>query len=62
MTSTLLTPSDAELDDFVALGRKIIADAPLFGTPENLAELESAKIDGDRFESLVMLPTDTSPN
>lgn len=54
-----------ELCDTEAMAQhisKALADAPPFGSPESLAELESFRKQGEQLAALIALPTDTRPN
>ena len=51
---------DAEaLTEYV---RKGLENAPPFGSPENLAQLEEAATSGEQMAALITLPTDTPAN
>ncbi|MBK3780187.1 hypothetical protein G3A43_07945 [Paraburkholderia aspalathi] len=42
--------------------QRILADAPPFGSPENIAQLQAAQQDAKRWTALALLPTNTLPN
>jgi hypothetical protein len=48
--------------DAVERIKRIVETAPPFGSPENLAQLEAARRDAERFLELARMPTDTLPH
>lgn len=58
----LFAITDDNEERVVELLRHVYETAPPFGSPENLAQLDSAEREGRQFEMLVMLPTGTLPN
>ena len=65
MPKIVNTLNPFELCDTEAMAQhisKVLADAPPFGSPENLAELESFRKQGEQLATLIALPTGIRPN